>query len=202
LYLLEDYNYILYKAGSPDWLNSALRKLLEATLALESETAQRDLEIAAIHARHEPNIMAAEMAVAHLSAEIESHYRLQWGRGHDEGNISKSLQLQYGELSMRLPSTPALIPAKGWSWAKIAREVKKVWGPRYFLKPRAPSLNKIKLKAELSAVQLAKLGLTVDATESFSIQLNRLSPADNGAVRPPGSYGALSPADQPRSEAA
>jgi len=199
LYPLEDYNYILDKAGSPDWLNSALRKLLEATLALESETAHRDLEITAIHSKYEPKIMQAEMAVAHLSAEIESHYRQHRKGLEQEG---KSLQLQYGELSMRLPSTPALIPAKGWSWAKIAREVKKVWGPRYFLKPRAPSLNKIKLKAELSAVQLAKVGLTVDATESFSIQLHRLAPADNGAVRPPGSYGALSPADQPRSEAA
>ena len=180
---MEDYNYILDKAGSPDWLNSALRKLLEATLALESETAQRDLEIAATHAKYEPKIKAAELAMASLSAQIESHYREHREQLEREGQ--KCLQLEYGEIALRIPSTPALIPAKGWSWAKIARETKKVWGPRYFLKPRAPSLNKIKLKAELSAVQLAKIGLTVDATESFSIQLNRLAPAD-----------------QPRSEAA
>ena len=126
--------------------------------------------------------MQAQMQIAHLSAEIEAHYRQHRKELEQEG---KSLQLEYGELSMRLPSTPALIPVKGWSWGKIAKEVKKAWGPRYFLKPRMPSINKIKLKSELSAMQLAKVGLMVDATESFSIQLNRL---------PVG--------DQPRSEAA
>lgn len=160
-----------------EWLNVALEKLLAATLESESLSSTRDLEVAAVQAKFAPRIKAAELSAAQLEGQIKSYYAHHRGELEKEGQ--KSLQLEYGEISMRIPSTPALELLPKWNWPRVAKVVRQTWGARFFLKPAAPRLDKIKLKKDLSAAQLAKLGMLVDNTESCTIVLNRLHQADH-----------------------
>jgi Bacteriophage Mu Gam like protein len=154
--------------------DSALSKLLKATLAHESAVAERDSEILLVQKKYATRIEKASFLKATLEAEIEQFYRQNCETLAPAGQ--KSLQLASGNIGLRAPTNPALVPLSDkWTWEKISATVKKVWKKRYFHAPKPPGLDKVALKKSLTPAQLAKLGLKLDDTENFYLELNRLA---------------------------
>jgi hypothetical protein len=151
-----------------------LRRLLNATLKFEALTAERDKEVADIQRKYATRIAAAMASQCELQHELEAFYGEH--RAELEPDGKKSVQLGYGLVGMRAPSSPALVPLNSkWTWESIAERVREVWKKKFFHRPKPPGLDKVKLKKELSADELADCGLKLDTTESFYFELNRLA---------------------------
>jgi Bacteriophage Mu Gam like protein len=161
---------------TPAEADEALRALLRATLTNESILAARDAQIAAIQTRHSFDLAESEAEIASIEQVLEAYYTEHPPTGQ------KSIQLAHGLIGMRSPSNPALVPLDKWDWEKVARKLKAAFKTRFFHKPKAPAIDKVKIKRELSAEQLAKVGLQLDTTESFYIELNRLDVAEKKAA--------------------
>jgi len=159
------------------WLTKALQDLLEFTVAAENAIAARDAEVVAVQQKHNPAIGENQEKIAALTEEIEQFYRRN--RKNLETDGKKSVQLSCGLVGLREPTNPALQPLNPkYSWTRIERAVRRLYRERFFHKAKAPTLDKAKLKSELTADQLAAVGLTLAAAENFFIELNRLAPAD------------------------
>jgi hypothetical protein len=151
---------------------ASLFRLLKSTLRLESLTAERDRKIAEIENEYAPRLEKETAKIASLEAEIEAFYRAN--RAELEVDGKKSVQMVHGTLGMRAPSNPALVPLdEKWTWERIARCVKRLYKMRYFHPPKPPALNKVKIKSELSAEELAGAGLRLEGEETFYYELNR-----------------------------
>ena len=159
------------------WLDIALGKLLSITLSHESQTAARDAAILLIQQEYSPVINKDAARISKLTAEIEAFYRANSSELAPNGE--KSLQLGYGLVGLRAPANPALVPLDDrWTWEKIAVKLKAEFGKRFFHLAKAPPIDKVKVKKLLSAEQLTKVGMRLDSTEAFFLELNRLAPAD------------------------
>lgn len=162
--------------------DDALRRLLDATLSYEKTVATRDTEIAVILKRHAKEIDGAAADIATLNTQIEQFYA-RWRerllgikvRTETEERELKELKLRYGTLGINIATTPALVPLNAkWTWDKIGAKLRRVFKARFFHTPKPPGIDKVKVKAELSAEQLAQCGMKLEYSESFYIELNRL----------------------------
>jgi hypothetical protein len=161
--------------------DQALGKLLAETLRTEKLTAERDSEIARIQKQYQPRLLKSALTIASLEGEVQAYYEAH--RAELEQDGKKSVQLQNGLLGMRAPSHPALEPLNSkWSWAKIETQVRELWQRKFHHPPKPRTLNKVKLKADLTAEQLAECGLKLDTEESFYYELNRLAAPDEVAI--------------------
>ena len=155
----------------------ALYQILLATLRHEKAVAERDREVLRVQKSTAPVIDKAAADIAALEADVQALYvanRKNW-----EADGRKSLELPNGLLSMRDPPSPALLPLnKLWSWPKIEAALRKTWQSRYFHKPKPPGLDKVMLKKELTPAQLKDHGMKLDDSETFHIDLNRLTVPD------------------------
>lgn len=152
--------------------DASLAHLLRATLEQETLISARDKKIAEVQEEYAARLESRAGEIARLEAALEAFYRAH------PADDTKSYRLAHGVIGLRSPATPALVPLnKRWDWDKISAKVKRLWKARYFHAPKPPSLDKVKLKRELSAEQLAKCGLKLDDTESFYVELNRLMEA-------------------------
>ena len=115
--------------------------------------------------------------IAGIQTQIETTYTAN--RTALEIDGAKGVQLQHGFLGFRLPSNPALVPLNDkWTWKKILVALKKTWKTKYLLKPKAPGPDKVTIKKDLDAEQLAKHGMKLDDAENFYLELSRLPEAD------------------------
>jgi len=157
--------------------DEALRMLLRSTVTEESILAARDAEIANIQTRYSFDLAETAREIAAAERALEEYYTEHPPEGQ------KSLQFAHGLIGMRAPSNPALVPLDGkWTWKKIEGKLKRLWKSKYFHAPKPPGIDKVKIKRELSAEQLAAAGLKLDATESFYVELNRLDLAEKKAA--------------------
>ncbi|MCL5743771.1 MAG: host-nuclease inhibitor Gam family protein [Acidobacteria bacterium] len=155
---------------------AALARLLTVTLTHEAEITARDQEIEKIEKRYDPKIEKAAAEIGLLEEQIEEYYMAHLEE--IEGGGRKSVQYSAGLIGRRLPPSPGLVPlSEKWSWEKIVRRVKRAWKERFFHPPKPATLDKVKLKRELSPEQLSKVGLKLEDTETFYIELNRLKEA-------------------------
>jgi Bacteriophage Mu Gam like protein len=154
--------------------DQALAALLQATLEQESLMAARDMAIAAIQDRYQPKVTATASEISRLEADLEKFCRARCSG--DMPAAAKHYDLAHGRVGLRAPATPALVPlTEKWSWSKIEKAVKRLWKLRYFHKPKPPALDKVAIKRDLTPAQLEKVGLKLDTTEHFYVELNRLS---------------------------
>lgn len=174
--LAADVESVSPSAWSFEHCGAALSLLLTATLNHETKVAARDRAIADISRKHDPYIEAYATRVGYLSKLIEDYFT-----AHQDELISderKSVQFSAGMIGVRAPSTPALVPLNAATpWERIASKVRRVWGASRYFRKKERQLDVVKLKRELSAEQLAKLGLKLDDSENFYIKLNRLAEA-------------------------
>ena len=153
-------------------------RLLKAGLAYESAVADRDAEIQQVQKKWATKIDKPAETISTLEAEIEQFYRLNGEKLAPAGQ--KSVQLTNGSIGLRAPTNPGLIPLnEKWTWEKITATLKRVWKKRYLHEPKPPGPDKVKLKKELTPAQLAKVGLKLDDTPNFFLELNRLALADD-----------------------
>lgn len=156
--------------------NEALRRLLNATLTKEKEIAKRDTEVAQVEQRHSAGIEKATADIEALEAHLEEFYRAQRDLVRAAGR--DSMQLAHGVMGIRIGSQGSLVPVnEKWNWEKITRKLRRVFKARFFRTPQPPALDKLKVKKELTAEQLAECGLKIERAETFYIDLNRLPPA-------------------------
>jgi hypothetical protein len=157
--------------------DEALRMLLRSTVTEESILAARDAEIANIQTRYSFDLAETAGEISMAEKALEEYYVEHPPAGQ------KSMQFAHGLIGMRAPSNPALVPLdEKWTWKKIEAKLKRLWKTKYFHRPKPPGIDKVKVKRELSAEQLAAAGLKLDATESFYIELNRLATVDKKAA--------------------
>lgn len=154
---------------SQEQANAVLQELLRATLAGERAIVARDIEIEGVQAKYSVELTASEKSIETLTADLETYYR-----AHPPKD-GKSVRLAHGLIGLRAPTNPAVVPLNGkWTWKKIEAKLKRLWKTRYFHAPKAPSVDKLKVKSELTAEQLKKCGLKLSSEESFYVELNRL----------------------------
>jgi len=159
----------------------ALSRILQATLRVESQTAARDSEIAAIQSRYAPKLAKDSLTIATLETEIQTYYTAHREELEVEGK--KSVQFAHGTLGMRAPSHPSLIPLNAkWTWESITEKVRELWKKKYFAKPKEPGLDKVKIKKELTEEELKQAGMRLDTDERFYYELNRLAAPDEAAI--------------------
>ncbi len=164
---------------SPANADEALRQLHQAVLERDSKLTARNAEIAAIQVRYGADLAVQDGRIARFESELELYYTSH--REEIEAGGKKSLQLGYGTISMRAPSNPSLVPLDGWTWEKIASKLKRLFKKRFFHDPKPPAIDKVKVKKELDAEELAKVGLRIESAESFHIELNQLTPVRKAA---------------------
>ncbi len=153
--------------------DEALRRLQQAILQHDSQLTVRNAEIAAIQVRFASDLADAERRIDRLKLDLEQYYTSH--QAEIEAGGKKSLQLGYGLIGMRSAANPALVPLdEKWTWEKIGKKLKRLFKLRYFHAPKPPSIDKVKVKKELKADELAKCGLKLDDSESFYIELNQL----------------------------
>lgn len=159
------------------WLDDALHRLLKATLQKEHLVAIRDAEILAIQRKHAPALEKEEKVIGTITPEIEAFCVANRAKLELDG--SKCVQLGSGLVGFRAPANPALVPLdKRWTWEKIARSLKCRYKLRFFHAPKLPTIDKVKIKRELTLEELAKSGMALDTAENFFLELNRLDQAD------------------------
>jgi hypothetical protein len=155
-----------------------MHKLLLATLRQESLIALRDRDIADIHKRRTPSIDKASLEIVILQSQIQQYY-LENQESLEKESGKKSVQLANGLMGVYAPSHPALVPLNNeWTWARVEKKIFEVWKKKFFHAPKPPAIDKVKLKKELDAAQLKKLGLKLDDSETFYLELNRPATPD------------------------
>jgi hypothetical protein len=153
------------------FIDGKLRRLLEVTLQQEARIAERDSEIQAVHAVFAGALAKGGAEIATLTEQLEVFY----GK-HPAEDGRKSIQFAHGLIGVRSPAHPALVPLSDrWPWDKIERKLRRVFKLRFFHKPKPPGIDKVKVKRDLSVEQLATLGMKLDDTEHFYVELNRLA---------------------------
>lgn len=119
-----------------------------------------------------PAIAEATAAIERLEAEIEEFCRATVTA--DE----KHIDLVHGRIGLRAAAVPALVPLDAkWTWKKIESAVKRIWKARFFHKPKPPALDKVAIKRELTPEEMKKVGLKLDETEHFYVEMVRLDRA-------------------------
>lgn len=149
-----------------------MRQLLQATLEKESTVAARDAAVNAVAVRYSAALNDLHGRIALHEKHLQEYYS-----GHKPEDGKKHLQLGYGVIGMRSASNPALIPLADWTWEKVSKKLKSCFKNRFFHAPKPPQPDKVKIKKELGPEELAKVGLTLDDSESFYVDLNRLNSA-------------------------
>lgn len=160
-------------SGAAGWTptdaDAALGRLRLATVSQESLAAARAQDVAKAEGKHTRKLAAIEAEIAQLNADLEAYY---WANPPADGR--KSIQLSRGTIGARAAASPALQPADGWTWEKIEARVRRLFGAKkYFHRPKPAGLDKVKVKRELTAADLARCGLALDTSETFYIDLTR-----------------------------
>lgn len=155
------------KASQPTATCDAdLYSLLRATLELETLTASRDREIAAIEKKYASHMTRQQDRLRSAEARLEAYYRAH----HAE---TKSIEYAHGTLGLRKPANPGLIPlSTKWSWETITEKVIARWRRKFILPPK-PAIDKVRIKRLLTEKQLAACGMKLDTAERFFIDLKR-----------------------------
>jgi len=148
----------------------AIRFLQKSTLQLASLAADRDLEISKIAIKHAPAIDRESEKIALLERQIEAYYRKTLS-GNSTG---KTVSCRMGgcTIGMRYATNPALVPIDDkWTWERVTETVMKFYRRRFLLR-QLPCLDKVKLKRSLKPDQLRKIGLKLDDTGKFFLDLD------------------------------
>ena len=160
-------------------LDRDLLRLLTATIKSERIMAAMAQDVAMAQKAHATGLTKTLEEIAELQHKIEETYT---GNREILEDGNKSVQLQHGLLGFRTPSNPGLEPLSDkWTWPKILAAAKKFYGTKYLHKPKPPGLDKVKIKKELDAEKLAKIGVKLDDAETFYYELNL--PAEADAVK-------------------
>jgi phage host-nuclease inhibitor protein Gam len=144
-------------------------------LEMESTVTARDAEVSAILVRYGAVLPAIAGRMVALEENLEKYYTAN--RVLIEQDGKKSVQLGNGLIGMRAPANAALVPMAGWTWERVTKKLKSLFKARFFHKPKPPAPDKVKIKRELTVAEMAKCGITLDTTESFYVELNRLDRA-------------------------
>lgn len=149
-----------------------MRRLLDATISLEKVVATRDGKVAVVQSQYAEAIAGQSGLVSTLEGQLEEFYR-----AHPPAE-AKSIRFPHGLIGVREASQAALLPLnEKWTWEKISRKLRRVFKARFFHTPKPPGIDKVKIKRELSAEQLAACGMKLETSETFYVELARLPEA-------------------------
>lgn len=155
---------------TPAEADLVLAELLRHTLEYERLVGARDRAVAAIMTADAAAIAKESEEVSRLEGVLEQYARATLTAG------AKSIALAHGRIGLRQAATPALVPLSKWTWKKVEAAVKRAYKGLYFHKPKPATIDKVAIK-KLDAGELAKVGLKLDDTEHFYVELSRLERA-------------------------
>lgn len=156
---------------TPAEADLVLAELLRHTLEYERLVGARDRAVAAIMTADAAAIAKESEEVSRLEGLLEQYARATLTAGE------KSIALAHGRIGLRQAATPALVPlSTKWTWKKVEAAVKRAYKGLYFHKPKPATIDKVAIK-KLGAGELAKVGLKLDDTEHFYVELSRLERA-------------------------
>lgn len=153
-----------------------MSRLLDATLKRERDIAARDELVASANKKFNAGIRAASEEIALLEAQLEQFYTAR--RKEICAPDTTVARLPNGDLGMERSSQPSLVPLdEKWDWKAIAARLKRTYKSRFFHEPKPPEPDKLKIKKELTAEELEKVGLKLECGERFYINLKRFKEA-------------------------
>jgi hypothetical protein len=156
--------------ATPEECVRTMAELLIAITDIEVLIAEKDLAMAAALARTETRLDDAKARKIEAEVALKNYYYAHLAEIEKSG--AKRWQLSNGVIGRR-DNPPALKPLnRAWSWEKIKAAVRERWGTKYFHAPKAPELDKDKLK-ELDAEQLKLAGMKLESEETFYAEPDR-----------------------------
>jgi hypothetical protein len=156
---------------SIDECTQAMTELLLAQLDIEVLVAEANLAMAAAQVKFETRLDKARQTRADRELQLKTYYYTHLPEV-EVGGV-KHYQLPNGVIGRR-DNPPALKPLnRSWSWDAITVRVRELWGKEYFHEPKAPEIDKDKLKT-LSDEELKSAGLKVQTGETFYAEPMRM----------------------------
>lgn len=150
--------------------NRALHALLIAEVELEKQQGAMDLERAAATTKYEKKIDEQRAAIADLTQQLQTWYMAHHKDLETDG--LKSVKLAYGVIGRRI-GNPTLKPLnRSWTWGAIGVKLRSIYNARFF-KAQEPEIDRGLVRAELTAEQLAAVGLKVEQEERFYVETDR-----------------------------
>jgi phage host-nuclease inhibitor protein Gam len=160
---------------SLDECTAAMRKLALPDADHAVLQGELDRAIAALKKDYEKRLGALEEKRDDLELQLRNYYMSHLAEIEMDGR--RSIKLLYGTMGRRW-SAPALkLLNKSWTWAAVKDLVATALGSAY-LRIAEPELDKEKLKTELSEEQLTAVGLKIDQTETFYVEIDRTPEAE------------------------
>ena len=155
---------------SIDDCTAAMSELLVAQASVEKLAASQALAVAIAQRRWEDDLNVMRKRASELAANLEAFYYAHLAELEDGDR--KSFKLPNGVMGRRFGAGKLAPLNRAWAWRLIEVKVRELWGSRFF-RDGAPELNRVALKDELDAEQLARAGLKVKNEENFYAEPDR-----------------------------